>query len=263
MTSDIAVAPFRKSDCRSCKEQKNYNHFFTQIMTESPTKKPKISEASKKPRVIICAVDIEAAGPRPEYPIIAIGARVGYADGTVIASRKFCQSIPREKFEKKCWDDFWVNNMKSLEIIEKESAKTSKLGIIREFYKFLFDIEQVHGPFGRKHRDEVIFRLVSDNPVYDIGSINDEFIKCGIDRKMAEMFSDYVPTDDPSEQIACLTPSQLKFVKSFVKTEHTHDPEDDAAGIYELWCGVHYFLENRVIKQTEFGEIVSISFENK
>ena len=225
-------------------------------MTEPIAKKPKLDQT---PKQIVCAVDIEAAGPRPEFPIIAIGVVIGDEKGNVIAKRKFCNAVPRDQFEKKCWDEFWSKNIASLEIIEKATAESSTYsGMIHDFHQFLFGFQLRHGPFGRKHQNTVKFRFVSDNPAYDIGSINLEFYKCGINCSLATMFDDYVPTDDPSEQVACLTPSQSAFVNSFVKTKHTHDPEDDAAEIYELWCGVNYFLKHRVITKTEKGEEIVV-----
>jgi len=201
----------------------------------SPEKKRKIGKKKFK-----LAVDIETIGKEAERGILAVGLCFGKDDGTIIEKRAFCSKVPPpEKFEKHCWEQFWSKFPEQLARIDA-CAVDDHIG---KFHAFLLELEQKYGPFGRKHNREVELRLVSDNPGFDISRINFEFYRRGFPVALAEMFSDYVPTDDPTEQERGLTQRQAALVQSFITAPHDHFPSNDAAQIYQRMCAVKLVLD--------------------
>jgi hypothetical protein len=215
----------------------------TCILSESPTKKSrKTVEDSGTQKKYFLAVDIERTGPDFNHGILAIGVCFGKWNGEIIEQRAFCSPVPpSEKFDKKCFDEFWSKHPAVLERINKESSEE----MIPKFHAWLVSLESKYGPFGRKFRESVVFKLVSDNPAYDIGMINLEFFKHGFSRSMAEMFSDYVPTDDPSEQVRGLTSGEKVSVYAAVTAEHDHWPANDATHIFQQRCAVEEVFISR------------------
>lgn len=186
---------------------------------------------------IYCSIDIERIGPDFGYGILAIGVCVGWSDGTIIEQRAFCTQVPeKEGFEQVCWESFWCKHPDILVRIHQNAMANH----VSAFHAWMLDLEKRHGPFGRKHAESggVKFKLVTDNPGYDIGLINLEFFKLGHKRPVSEMFDDYVPTSDPSEQSRGLTPLQKKIMNSFMVTPHDHWPVNDATRTFEQMCGV-------------------------
>lgn len=181
------------------------------------------------------AVDIERVGAGFHYGILAVGACFGKSNGTIIEQPAFCSKVPpQEGFDPVCWSTFWHKFPKTLERIDKEAIPNH----IEALHTWLLNLETKYGPFGRKHKDKVVLRLLSDNPAFDIGMINLEFNKAGLPRPMAEMWDDYVPTDDPTEQVRGLTEEQMVVVNSFITCENNHWPVDDATRIFQMRCGI-------------------------
>lgn len=201
-----------------------------------------VEKKAKEQKRFILAIDIERQGGDFDYGILAIGVCFGEEDGTILKTAMFAKPVPGvEEFDKKCWDDFWSKNQDVLVEIGKHGTDNH----IQKFREWLAALEIEYGPFGRKHQDSVKLKLASDNPAYDLGHIMVEFNKIGIPRGVAECFDDYVPTDDPSEQERGLTKAERAEAHSFVTAKHTHNPVDDATGIFQLLCGVKHVLEKR------------------
>ena len=199
-----------------------------------------VAPIADAPKKYFLAVDIERVGPDFKYGILAIGACFGTSDGTIIEQRAFCAKVPpAENFDPKCWSEFWS---KYPEVLKRINGAATGAPITL-FHHWLLELQIRFGPFGRKHKDKVNFKLVSDNPAYDIGMINLEFFKLGLTRSMAEMFDDYVPTDDPSEQVRAMTADQKKRVDAFIKAPHDHWPVNDATQIFQQRCGIAAVLD--------------------
>lgn len=187
------------------------------------------------------SLDVEMAGPELNRELLAIGAVFGKKDGTIIKQAAFCSRVPSPlEFNQLTWSEFWVKHQSILMRID--SAATDNP--IQEFNNWVLDLEKQYGPFGRKHKQKVRFNLITDNPGCDIGRIN-VALMLKVDPKhpgLAEMFDDYVSTDDPTEQIKGMHPQQVRDANQFVTAPHDHWPVNDATETFQLWCGVKRVL---------------------
>lgn len=201
----------------------------------------------KKPKYFL-SVDIERVGGAFKYGILAIGVCFGTSDNVVLDSRAFCSRVPDPSgFEPRCYK-FWSEFPDVLARIDTEAAASAdQRAPALQFASWLADIEQRYGPFGRAHQSERELRLVSDNPAYDLGVIGQSLsvLVGGEAKPVAEMFSDYVPTDDPTEQVRFATPEQRAAIDAFVTAPHDHYPANDAKEIYQMRCGIEVVLGNK------------------
>ena len=194
---------------------------------------PLVSTTAPPVKRYYLAVDIERSGPEFTRGILAIGACFGTSDGTILLQRAFCAKVPTpEAFEKRCWVEFWVKFPAVLARIDAESVDDP----IGDFRTWALALQSKYGPFGRRFKATTEFRLVSDNPAYDIGMMNLEFFKHGFTHSLAEMFDDYVPTDDPSERVRGLTAEQRARVEALCTAPHDHWPVNDATRIFQQRC---------------------------
>ena len=259
-------------------------------VSTNPVVKSEPSPPEKVPELYL-TVDIERKGKQFHHGIMAIGACLGDAEGTILEQKAFCSKVPpKDEFEKRTWDEFWSKHPDVLARIDAAAVPDA----LSEFQIWLFGIEKKYGPFGRKHRDKVKFRLVSDNPAYDIGHINlelfkteieeavgavidavredpelsedklDKLIETGVSKigtgsTMAEMFDDYVPTDDPSEQIAHMTPLQQQLVEKHVTAPHDHWPVNDATQIYQQRVGIKRVADATTITPVKKGRTITFT----
>ncbi len=201
------------------------------------------------------AIDTEQIGKKFKYPIIAIGAVFGDNEGNIIRSAIFCSKVPEammqalkkgeplkddapelqgDTFEMECFNDFWLNHKAILERIDAAADGDC----VEKFREWLLTLERDFGKFGRKFKKTVDFKLVSDNPGYDISKINCEFYRRGFELPLQEMFSDYVSVSDPSEQIRHMHPAQRIDLLEYVTALHDHWPLNDATRIYQIMCGI-------------------------
>jgi len=181
------------------------------------------------------AVDIERTGPEFSRGILAIGACFGTADGTILLQRAFCAKVPPvEAFEQRCWSEFWTKFPAVLARIDAESVDDP----IGDFRAWALALQSKYGPFGRRFKTTTEFRWVSDNPAYDVGMINLEFFKRGFTHSLAEMFDDYVPTDDPSERVRMLNAALKARVAARCTAPHDHWPVNDATQIFQQRCAL-------------------------
>lgn len=187
------------------------------------------------------SIDIERVGADFHYGVLAVGAVLGTTDGKVLEEGVFCDTVPPpEKFEPACWDRFWSQHPAALARINENATEKH----IEKFHTWLLDLEKKYGPFGRKHAEAggAKLKLVSDNPGYEWGFLSREFEKLKKPKWIAEMFDDYVPTEDPSQQMRGLTPEQKATVRAAEKTPHDHWPLNDAKRTYEQMCAIHALL---------------------
>jgi len=197
------------------------------------------------PKRYILAVDIERTGPAFRYGVWSIGACFGTDDGTILETFISSKTAVDEKdYDPETWTEFWSK----LPVIRERVNSFAVEDHIREFHVWLEALETRYGPFGRKHTSKVKLSLASDNPGYDFGHLMVEFHKHGYERGVAEMFSDYVSTDDPSEQENGLIPDEREEAKKFITAGHTHDPLDDAIAIFQHLCGIRRVLALRELK---------------
>lgn len=192
-----------------------------------------MTDANEKPEYLL-AVDIECTGPQLGRPILAIGAVFGTID-RVLVKRSFCGAVPPPgEFDPDTWK-FWSQFPDILKRINDQAEDKHEM----HFWHWLHGLEIIYGPFGRGPKAEAKLRLVSDNPGYDLAKIAVRFYALMGDnaKLMSEMFT-YAPTSDPTEQQELATPEQLELIKSFITAPHSHEPCDDALGIYQNYQGV-------------------------
>ena len=197
------------------------------------------------PKRYILAVDLERTGPSFRYGVWAIGACFGTDDGTILETVIGSKAAMDERdYDPKTWDEFWSK----LPDIRNRINSFAVDNHMRLFHQWLEALETRYGPFGRKHTSKVKLSLASDNPGYDFGHLMVEFRKHGYEHGVAEMFDDYVSTDDPSEQENGLMPDERKEAVKMITAGHTHDPLDDAIVIFQHLCGIRRVLKMRAVQ---------------
>lgn len=213
-------------------------------MSESPKK---VSKLADSPKEYFLAVDIESCG---KGDILAIGATFGKKDGTVIESRAFCSKVPTtaDGYDKRTWEDFWIKHPDILARIDAEAIE-DHIGV---FHDWLLGLEKVYGPFGRRHRDTVHLRLVTDNSAFDIGEI-DTYFKPRFGHGLKHMFDDYVPDDNPTEQERFLLPGEQLLVESLVTAVHDHYPAHDSLQDFQRQCALELVAANRKHAQVQYA----------
>lgn len=211
--------------------------------------------SAQKKKKFFLAIDTEQIGKNFKYPIIAIGAVFGDDEGNIIRTGIFCSKVPDammqavakgeklkddapelqgDTFEQACFNDFWLNHKEILVKINDAADGDC----VTKFRDWLLKLEQDFGKFGRKFKKTVDFKLVSNNPGYDISKINCEFFRRGFEFPVQEMFSDYVSVSDPSQQIQHIETAQRVDLLEYVTAQHDHWPLNDATQIYQIMCGI-------------------------
>jgi hypothetical protein len=184
------------------------------------------------------ALDLERLGPEYAYGVLAIGVCFGTPDGTVLDARAFCGRVPEQSgFDAYCWSSFWSKFPDVLARIDSEAQDDHVLAC----YRWLCELEAKYGPFGRRHAAQRKLVLLSDNPAYDFGVLGAEIAHLrgrAVARPISEMFDDYVPTDDPGEQLTFASAEQRERVFSYVTAPHDHYPANDATQIFQMRAGI-------------------------
>ena len=120
-------------------------------------------------RVLSMGFDIESAGSRG--PIIGIGASVVNEDFKEVGSLFLPGYYPLQtKIEPRCWKQFWSKFPKQLSALEYKGAMDPKerlVDMVMRFQSFRAQWETYC------KENNLVLRLVSDNPVFDGGFIND------------------------------------------------------------------------------------------
>jgi hypothetical protein len=227
------------------KEEPEKESISRQTMSESPKK---VAKTANKPEEYFLAIDIESCG---KGDILAIGATFGKKDGTVIESRAFCSKPPSTPagYDKHTWEEFWINHPQILARIDAEAIE-DHIGV---FHDWLLGLEKIYGPFGRRHREEVHLRLITDNAAYDLGEIDTHF-KPRFGHGIKHMFDDYVPDDNPTEQERFLLPKERELVESMITAVHDHYPAHDSLQDFQRQCALELVAANREKERIENTE---------
>jgi len=225
----------RREVCKKCNANKNGQKILENTTVNLPIVPIVVKDKDLVPEYYL-SIDIERIGPDFKYGILAIGICFGKSDGTIIEQRAFCDKVPtKDRFDQRTWNEFWSKFPEILSRIDKEAISDH----IKVFNDYLIELEKKYGPFGRKNKDKVVFKLLSDNPGYDMGMINLEFYKSHfLSKSIAEMFNDYVSTDDPTQIMRGMNKEQRKEVEKYITAPHDHWPVNDATQIYQMRCGI-------------------------
>jgi hypothetical protein len=197
-----------------------------------------------EPRKYLLSMDCERKGKQSKHGVWAVGVVFGLQNGTVLESRAFCSKAEPSDFDPETLE--WA-----LKAMPEAMARINNEAIsnhMRALFDYLMDLQTRYGPFGRKHKDTVHLRFCSDNPAYDMHWISTEFHKMFGDESttVAEMFDDYCPTDDPTEQERFLLPEERRYVEDCVKrVPHDHYPLNDAMQIYVRQCALEVVAQRR------------------
>jgi hypothetical protein len=237
------------------------------------------------PTIIYVAFDIEKLGNRVKDAINAIGACVGFQNGTKIETKCWCLKPPDGYVpEKRCMREFWHNPKKPelrvlLAMIEAASVDAG-LGMAM-FIKWYDDLEN------RFPSPDYSIELVSDNPGFDIGHL-DYYVQLYTKRKSLR-FSTYFydkagnkvdkgyvdELGDPAERHyrRLRDPSSRLYKTEFKKKVwdaanarclHDHWPENDATCIYyaQVFCDYEIQEEERAKVRAESVTNIGIDITN-
>lgn len=194
-------------------------------------------------KTICLAIDIEKCGDSPmNHPVLAIGTCVGTDDGEVLEKKTWCLwPFPGQVMEPRCLKEFWDPRPELLKKIA--SCAVPPLPALIEFNTWLNGLAERHGA-GK-------VRILSDNPAFDIGTL--DFVLCT--RGIRDMPLRYLGDDtyrsitDPSEMIG--GQGSQKLVDGWIgaRVQHDHWPENDAEYIYWQYIGalkVRDALESKI-----------------
>jgi len=117
------------------------------------------------------AFDIERSGCTKQYDTIGIGASVVDSDFNELDSIFLPGYFPKEtKFEKRCWDEFWIKNQESLKGLEYKGVLSYK----ERQREMIFQFQEFRKKWEKKALiDGCTLDLVSDGCIYDAGFINE------------------------------------------------------------------------------------------
>lgn len=193
------------------------------------------TKESKK--TLYIAIDVEKKGASFAHPVIQLGVAYGYNIHYKIKTENFCFDYKNSPFEKRCYDEFWVNHLDILKRIE-ENAKEPGAEWER-FNKWLLDMEKENGTI----------KFVSDNPGYDIEAV-DYHLHTEIGRLPMRYSSTgkYRSISDPSEQIKGLRKNTRNGINEQANKLVTHDHWAPNDASHHL---IKYFLIRKVIDEMD------------
>lgn len=177
--------------------------------------------------LIFVAVDIEGTGDRFDAPIAAIGCVVGDENGQVLDKKTWCVLLEEDDIEPRCKTEFWDKQKGLWQRIRNEARPAPE--VAQQFVRFWDELE-VRFPL-----DKFKFKILSDNPSYDISRI-DYFVWQHTKRYPIRYTSDgrYRSVEDPSEQAYGTSDEEGCWKRAAEKQVHNHWPSDDAHFIYNL-----------------------------
>lgn len=197
---------------------------------------------------IVLAFDIERSGGRVMDDTIAIGASVVDEHFHELDFLFLPAYYPQNtrcptKFEPRCWNEFWVKHQPTLATLEYKgqlSKHQREEEMIKEFHAFRAKWEAYADAKG------IEYLLVSDNPIFDGGFINDLLYKHMPNvlpipyRASTQKYDSFLDTH--SEQRGLLFSVDPSHTKNWgvtrrigeiydvpaVKKRHDHNPANDA-----------------------------------
>lgn len=181
------------------------------------------------------AVDIEKIGYHHDSAINAFGTCLGTSDGEVIETNLWCPAVePWQKFDVRCKETFWNNNLELLELF-KLHEKDARI-LYKEFEKYFDKIEE--------RFPKAKIQIVSDNPSFDLGTL-DYHLNYYTGRYPLRYTSDgkYRSVQDPDERAKALCIKDTLQTKIDQLVKHDHNPKNDALYIYHFAV-----LTNRAMK---------------
>jgi hypothetical protein len=129
---------------------------------------------SQNRKIYCLAFDIERSGATSQYDTIGIGAAVVNQNLELVESLFLPGYFPTgpdsNKFEDRCWNEFWSKNLAQLDALRYSGTlnkKDRQSEMIREFQAFRSKWEL------KAKSEKAEFYLVSDNPIFDGGFINE------------------------------------------------------------------------------------------
>jgi len=171
---------------------------------------------------IYVAWDIESSGPGFQHPVVAVG--VCY--GTISAYRKkrWYLDFDTKDFDATCYEEFWSKNLDLLNNIKKDAVPQEQGW--KSISTFLTELEQQHP------KSRIV--VCSDNPAFDLTLMDYNLYKyCN---RLGVRYSDkgkYRQVMDPTEQRRFHPQKDLLKKRLYESgARHTHNPDDDAEGIY-------------------------------
>ena len=226
----------------------NPNLFDANAITKwyEASTKPLGPTRSKRERILV-SVDIEKAGGQFANPVISVGFYVGDEFGKELRTLKVNFNVrwPTKscvtgemnyyKFEKRCWDEFWVDQQTKMVKPELYKPCVSNPSPVRhargwnEISSFLNALEVAYP----SHAYKIIF--VSDNASYDIANIDYGLEKFCNRRPMRfSSNGDYRSIMSPDDMMKMVPSDVRKKYQKIIdaNAHHNHDAIEDAKYIY-------------------------------
>jgi len=190
---------------------------------------------------LVLAFDIERSGATSTYETIAIGASVVDSnfkeqDRLFLSAYFPPKSDEPTLFEPRCWNQFWIHQQDILKQLIYEGSllkKERQKEMIVQFQAFRSKWET----YAKEHNMDYI--LVSDNPIYDGGFINEMIFQHLPDTLPIPYnacngeYSSFLDTHSAiwGLFIKCTLAQKIKQIYSWIpspKEEHDHRPDHDA-----------------------------------
>lgn len=202
-----------------------------------------LTQEPKEKKVILVAHDIEKTGSYLiQNNIISVGFFVGDLEGNKLLTKKFnirtrwptrCtltnEIINYGEFEKRCWDEFWSKQPKSVFDSCISPPPEYTIEVARGIKTFLDDLEEKYP------EDSYKIKFLTDNASFDTASL-DYLLEKHTERapmrySKSGKYRSVISADDMFDML----PSEIKKkaeeeMDKIVK--HDHDPINDAHHIY-------------------------------
>lgn len=188
----------------------------------------------------ILAIDIETGGCRAlQHPLVAIGICLclPHPTGIIKTKKRFTFEFDTDKFEDRCWCEFWTNHQDKLEIYKSTKEKST----IQDFADYIDTLDNMYPNL----------MLISDNPSFDIYFLNTLYDR-DLNRKPLLYRADgtYRLICDQNTYLYAMMKeskslwiSDADVIKKYqledtIQSKHDHYPENDAERIADLFIAV-------------------------
>lgn len=204
---------------------------------------------------IILAFDIETSGCKFSNDVLALGCSVIDNNSTLLDSLFLPSYFPEEtNFESRCYNEFWSKNLNILELLKYSGTYTKSERLKQVVYSFM-EFRTKWERYAESKKLE--YYIVSDNPIFDGGFINNLIDKYGSDNDMPLPYSAYNKSYSPLINVHCMQYGVLNQIEpnsSFwglsnainniynippCNVKHDHLPHNDA---YTIACDFNNLL---------------------
>jgi len=192
-----------------------------------------MAEDTPQPQKVYLAIDIEKGGDsQSAHPLLAIGVCLGSGgrEPRVLEKRTWCLSpFPGQTMCPRCVAEFWSEFPALLERIRAEAVEP--LAGLASFDEWLTGLHARYAPAS--------IELLSDNPAYDIGTLDGVLSARGIRTLPVRYLGDgaYRSIGDPSEMVKGQGTKAKVGTWAGARADHDHWPENDAEYIYWQYIG--------------------------